>query len=226
MPPPATDTASKLAALVSEIQDRVGALKDGKFGVQTAELVLKALTPRFVIPKRRINQLGLSLVKFFEGCYLTAYRDPVGIWTIGYGHTGLKHKDGTVKEGRIITYTEAENLLRYDMGVFEDEVTRYVQVPINENQFSALVSFDFNTGGLGSSTLLKLLNQGKYQDAAEQFLRWDKAGGKTLAGLTKRRKAERQLFLTQPTDAISHTMPTLVSNEQGEAGCKTDLVCA
>lgn len=144
---------------------------------------------------RAISAAGLNLIKHFEGLYLKAYKDPVGIWTIGYGHTGLTHNDGTVKAGRVITTAEAEDLLRYDLANFEGRVSRLVTVPLSDDEHAALVSFDFNTGGLADSTLRRLLNAGDYAGAADQFLRWDKAGGKTLAGLTRRRKSERNLFL-------------------------------
>lgn len=150
-----------------------------------------------VATHRQINANGLKLVKHFEGLYLKAYKDSVGVWTIGYGHTGLQHKDGTVYSGRVISEQKAEELLRYDMRQFEERVETFVKVPVDDNQFSALVSFDFNTGGLGKSTLLKKLNASDYRGAADQFLLWDKAGGKTLAGLTRRRKSERNLFLSQ-----------------------------
>lgn len=144
---------------------------------------------------RQINAAGLELVEHFEGLFLTAYKDPVGIYTIGWGHTGLTHKDGTVYAGRKITREEAEKLLQYDLANFGKRVVAAVKVPVNDNQFAALVSFDFNTGGLPASTLLKKLNAGDFTGAADEFLRWDKAGGKTLAGLTRRRKSERNLFL-------------------------------
>lgn len=153
--------------------------------------------PPQITSGRKINEAGLELVKHFEGLYLTAYKDPVGIYTIGYGHTGLTHKDGTVYPGRKITKAEAEQLLRYDMGVFEKRVSGLVKVPLNDNEFSALVSFDFNTGGLDKSTLLKKLNAGDKSGAALEFLKWDKAGGSTLPGLTRRRRSERNLFLSQ-----------------------------
>lgn len=151
--------------------------------------------PPVVGTDRHINQAGLDLVKHFEGLYLKAYKDPVGIWTIGYGHTGLTHQDGTVHAGRQITKAEAEQLLKHDMGKFEEEVKELITVPLNDNQFSALVSFHFNTGGLAKSTLRKKLNAGDYMGSADELLKWDKAGGKTLAGLTRRRKSERNLFL-------------------------------
>jgi GH24 family phage-related lysozyme (muramidase) len=144
---------------------------------------------------RRINQEGLDLVKHFEGFYPTAYKDPVGVWTIFWGHTGLQHRDGTVYPGRSGTREEGERLLRYDMNQFERRVETFVKVPLTDNQFAALVSFDFNTGGLGRSTLLKKLNAGDYTGAANEFLKWIRGGGRVLPGLVRRRKSERNLFL-------------------------------
>ena len=142
---------------------------------------------------RQINDNGLRILKSFEGLRLEAYLDPVGVWTIGYGTTS------GVRPGMAITTAEAENLLRQDLRRFEAAVSNNVRVTINENQFSALVSFTYNVGegALSSSTLLRLLNQGSIQDAAEQFPRWNKAGGRVLAGLSRRRNAERALFLGQ-----------------------------
>src|SRR5690606_5809225 len=122
--------------------------------------------------KRRINESGLELVKHFEGLYLKAYKDPVGIYTIGFGHTGLQHKDGTVYAGRVITEAKAEELLRYDMNQFERRVEALVKVSLTEDEFSALVSFDFNTGALHRSTLLKKLNTGDKAGARGQFGLW------------------------------------------------------
>lgn len=138
-----------------------------------------------------INQDGLDLIKSFEGLYLDAYLDPVDIWTIGYGHIQ------GVYEGMTITEVQAEELLRKDLAEFEGYVYKAVQVSINDNQFSALVSFTFNlgAGSLFESTLLKLLNQRDFHGAADQFPRWNKAGGQELPGLTRRRNAERALFL-------------------------------
>lgn len=151
----------------------------------------------------KTNQAGIDLVKHFEAGhdiekYLTAYLDEIAsppIWTIGYGHTGLTHSDGTVHEGRSVTVAESENLLRHDLGKFEKRVHGFVNVPLNENQFAALVSFDFNSGGLGRSTLLKKLNAGDYAGASQEFKRWNKASGKVINGLTRRRAAEANLFL-------------------------------
>ena len=136
---------------------------------------------------------GINLIKQFEGCALTAYKCPAGVWTIGYGHTK------NVKQGMKITNEHATNLLKDDLKTYEGYVNKYVKVKLNQNQFDALVSFTFNCGGgaLKSSTLLKKLNKGDYTSAANELLRWNKASGKILAGLTRRRKAEKALFLKQ-----------------------------
>ena len=141
----------------------------------------------------KTNAAGISLIKQFEGVRLTAYQDMVGVWTIGYGHTGPE-----VKKGLSITQQQADQLLAADLQTFETGVGKAVTVPLNANQFSALVSFSYNLGlaNLQSSTLLRLLNQGDYAGAAAQFPRWDRAGGQIVAGLRRRRQAEQALFQT------------------------------
>jgi len=143
---------------------------------------------------RQIKERGLNLVKHFESLYLTAYKCPGGAWTIGWGHTGLKHNDGTVHKGRTIGKEEAGELLKHDMAHFAQRIEKLVTVPLSDDQFDALVSFDFNTGGLAKSTLRKKLNAGDYEGAAAEFLKWNKAGGKVLRGLTRRRQSEQNLF--------------------------------
>lgn len=140
---------------------------------------------------RKINQSGLDLIKNFEGCKLMAYQDSVGIWTIGIGHT-------PAQQGQVIDEAEALNLLASDCANAEAAVSRLVTSPLTDNQFSALVSFVFNLGQgtFKRSTLLTKLNAGDYTGAADEFLKWDKAGGKALPGLTDRRQAEKALFLT------------------------------
>ena len=137
----------------------------------------------------------MRLIKESEGCVLKAYPDPATggePWTIGYGHTG-----SDVRPGKVIDQAEADRLLDEDVDLFERGVNRLVDVDLTQGQFDALVCFAFNLGlgALQQSTLLKLLNAGDYEGAAKQFLRWDKAGGKVMAGLTKRRQAESELFL-------------------------------
>ena len=144
-----------------------------------------------------ISAQCVDLVKHFEGLYLKAYLCPAEVWTIGYGHTGLKHNDGTVKAGRKITEAEAEALLMQDLNTkYAPGVRRLVKVPVTQHEFDALVSFHFNTGALGKSTLLKKLNQKDKGGAALEFLRWTRGGGKVLPGLVRRRKAEQYLFNT------------------------------
>jgi lysozyme len=140
----------------------------------------------------------LSLIKEFEGLRLHVYSDPAGLPTIGYGHLlrpGEAFPDGISNE-------QAEQLLMRDVQWAEDAVNKHVSVQLSQYQFDALVSFTFNVGGnaFAGSTLLKLLNSGDYAGAADQLLRWNKAkvNGKLqeLAGLSRRRQRERELFLT------------------------------
>ena len=139
----------------------------------------------------RTSERGLSLIKSFEGLRLQAYQDSVGVWTIGYGATR------GVKAGMTITMDQAERMLVNDVQRFEPDLDRLVKVPLNQSQWDALMSFVYNLGAanLESSTLLKLLNQKDYAGAADQFPRWNKAGGQVLQGLVKRRAAERAMFL-------------------------------
>jgi lysozyme len=134
---------------------------------------------------------GLALTKQFEGCVLTAYQDQVGVWTIGYGHTGTD-----VKTGLTITDDQASILLAADVAWAVTCVNKSVTSAINQNHFDALVDFVFNLGcaSLGQSALLRMVNAGDFVNAAPQFLRWNKAGGKVVKGLTTRRQAEADLF--------------------------------
>ena len=184
------------ANICRQFQQEKGLQVDGRVGAATWTAAFRAdnLAPAVARPYGGpINAQGLNLLKRSEGLVLTAYRDPVGIWTIGYGHTGPE-----VKPGLKISPAQAETLLRKDLGRFEAVVRSLVKAPVNANQFSALVSFTYNvgTGALGQSTLLALLNQQNYQGAADEFSRWVYGGGQTLPGLVKRRSEERSLFLT------------------------------
>ena len=151
--------------------------------------------PDIIAPRgsRRINDEGFKLLITFEGCRLNSYDDGVRVWTIGYGHTKGIH------EGMTITQAQAEQFLQEDLEIFESYVEDGIQVDVNEDQFSALVCFCFNVGpeGFGSSTLLRKLNAGDYQGAAEQFPAWNKGGGKPMLGLTRRRLAEQAFFFSQ-----------------------------
>lgn len=142
---------------------------------------------------RQTNSTGVNLIKSFEGLRLKAYQDAVGVWTIGYGTTR------GVKPGQEISEAQAEALLKTDLNRFERDVSQAVRVPINDNQFAAIVSFTYNvgSGAMRSSTLLRKLNRRDIYGAANEFPRWNRAGGRILAGLTRRRNAERALFLGQ-----------------------------
>ena len=139
----------------------------------------------------KTSNVGIELIKKYEGCVLKAYKCPSGVWTIGYGHTN------GVKSGMQITKAQALDYLKQDLSVFEKAVTNYVKVPLNQNQFDALVSFSFNcgSGALKTSTLVKKLNSCDYNGAANEFLKWNKSNGKVLNGLAKRREEEKELFL-------------------------------
>ena len=140
---------------------------------------------------------GIALIKQFEGCRLTAYQDSVGVWTIGYGWT--QPVDGKpIRAGMTIKQETAERLLKTGLVSYESDVSRLVKVSLTQGQFDALVSLTYNLGcrSVSTSTLLRKLNAGDYAGAADEFLRWNKAGGKVLNGLTRRREAERALFLS------------------------------
>ena len=141
----------------------------------------------------KISQKGIKLIQDFEGLALKAYKDPIGVWTWGYGSTGPH-----VTPDKVGTKEEAEQLLKKDLERFEKGVSDLVKVSLSQNQYDALVSFSFNLGlsNLKSSTLLKKLNASDYIGASKEFERWNRAGNKVLAGLTRRRIAERDLFLS------------------------------
>ncbi|EMR8086351.1 lysozyme [Citrobacter freundii] len=146
------------------------------------------------------SEKGIRLIKQFEGCRLTAYPDPGtggDPWTIGYGWT--HPVDGKpVKRGMTIDQQTADRLLKTGLVGYENDVLKVVRVKLTQGQFDALVSFAYNVGSraLSTSTLLKKLNAGDIKGAADEFLRWNKSGGKVMPGLTNRRKAEREVFLS------------------------------
>lgn len=144
---------------------------------------------------RHINAAGLDLIREFEGCRLEAYKDAVGVWTIGYGSTGPH-----VRPGMVISQAKADRLLRADLERFEQGIEALVTVPLTDNEFAALVCWSYNVG-LGaaeSSTLIRVLNEGDYDAVPVELLRWNMAGGRVLNGLIRRRKAEAALWSTQP----------------------------
>ena len=144
----------------------------------------------------RVNNLsygknGIELTQQFEGLRLTAYQDQVGVWTIGYGHTGPD-----VYPGLTISQNEATTLLLRDVGTAATCVNHVVTVALQQDEFDALVDFVFNLGtqAFAGSTLLRKLNASDFEGAINEFAKWDHAGGKVVAGLLRRRLAEAALF--------------------------------
>jgi lysozyme len=146
----------------------------------------------------KINQATVELVKEFEGFRAKAYKCPAGIWTIGYGTTAAAGVGITPKEGMTITRSDAEGYLHGALEKFAAQIESDITAPINENEFGAFVSLAYNIGpgAFRKSSALRHFNAGDKAKAAAAILLWDKAGGKVLRGLTRRREAERKLFLT------------------------------
>lgn len=144
----------------------------------------------------QISSNSISLIKSFEKLELKAYPDP-GTggkpWTVGWGHTK------GVKPGDQITQSQAEAFLADDLAVSESAVNSAIKLPMTQSQFDAMVSLAFNIGGanFASSTLVKKFNAGDVSGSADEFPRWNRANGKVMNGLTRRRTAERELFLSK-----------------------------
>lgn len=144
---------------------------------------------------------GIALIKSYEKCRLKAYDDSTGVWTIGWGNTFYEDGD-KVKPGDVITQARADYLFQFILADFEKRVYGLLKVAVTPSQFDALVSFAYNVGtsakGLGGSTLLKKVNKDPFDPTIEkEFLKWNKAGGKVLNGLTKRRQAEADLYFSE-----------------------------
>lgn len=140
----------------------------------------------------KVSDNGRAFIRAREGVKLAAYQDGGGVWTIGYGHTR------GVKQGQVINHEQADEFLDSDLRQVESCISERVTVPLNQNQFDALVSFVFNVGrqAFSDSTLLKKLNEGNYRAAADQFTRWVYDNDQFVQGLYNRRVAERDLFLS------------------------------
>jgi GH24 family phage-related lysozyme (muramidase) len=153
---------------------------------------------------QRVTASGVELIKRFEGKRLTAYRDAVGVWTIGYGHTAMAGAPD-VKAGMLITEAEAATILSRDVNMFAVQVQRMITQPIGDSQFSALVSFAYNVGlgNFAGSSVLKAVNAGQFDAVGRRLALWNKAGGRVLAGLTRRRAAEALLFQQAGGGAMS-----------------------
>lgn len=155
-----------------------------------------------------INKAGIDLIKQFEGFRANAYQDSVGVWTIGYGTTAAAGLGIVPKKGMRISEEGATELLQAAVDKFAKQIRPKIKVAITENEFAACVSLAYNIGpgAFARSTVLRMLNNGDKRGAADAFLMWNKAGGRVLAGLTRRREAERALFLT-PDEKPSTVAP-------------------
>ena len=165
----------------------------------------------------RISEKGLAMIENFEGCLLKASNKLDGVWTIGYGQTG-RYYGKRVRRGMTTTKAEAHAWLRdHSIKTYEDAVSAAVKVPLNQNQFDALVSFTYNVGigALKQSTALRKLNAGDYAGAADALTMWTKCNGKVLAGLVRRRKEEQALFLT-PVAAQTGNTDLLRKGDRGD----------
>jgi lysozyme len=150
----------------------------------------------------KMSEQGLALIKRWEGFRASAYRDAVGVWTIGYGHTSMAGAPH-VERGMSITRGEADTILRRDVAMFAEGVTKSLQVTLSDNQFSALVSFAYNVG-LGNwrkSSVLAAVNRRDFAAVPRRLQLWNKAGGQVLPGLINRRAAEAALFAETVSDA-------------------------
>jgi len=168
----------------------------------------------------KTSNAGLAIIQHEEGLRLKAYRCPAGVWTIGYGHTSAQGFP-KVHQYLVITKDEAIKILRDDLEITEDAVTRNVKVPLSQNQFDALVSFVFNVGepSFKSSTLLKRLNKKDYDSVPSELMKWVRAGGVPNAGLKSRREREGSVFAgTRPVMPQKIDPPRrMVSSREGNA---------
>lgn len=146
----------------------------------------------------KISQKGLDLIKHYEGCHLKPYRDPIGLYTVGYGHLIGDGKSLPIEWFRTFTMDEVDELLKKDLVKFEKGVLRLCPNYLTQPRFDALVSFAFNVGlgNLQASTLRRKHNRSDVFGSAQEFLKWNKAGGKILRGLTRRRESESALYLS------------------------------
>ena len=136
------------------------------------------------------TDLAAGIVRTFEGCRLKSYKDIGGIWTIGWGHTGPE-----VVEGLIWTQEQADMALALDLNKAGGQVGHLVMGRLSDQQLGALISFEFNLGALGSSTLLKLVNGGEFLAATREFVIWDHVSRNEIKGLLKRRLTEALMFV-------------------------------
>lgn len=174
---------------------------------------------------------GLAIVKAFEGChkavrgkpgYFKAYKDPVGVLTIGWGHTN--HHQPHFTEDTVWSQRECDDALRADLATFERHVSQQCKIDLVQHEFDALVSWAYNTGGSSSSSVWRSLNAGDKSVIPAKLAMWNKAKGRVLAGLTRRRKAEGLLFEGKFTEAFKvagTTAPTSLPRTPAPASSKT-----
>ena len=142
----------------------------------------------------KTSDQGIMSIIRHEGVVLSRYKDAVNVWTIGVGHTANAGHPDPERVTWKLSMDEVFDILRRDLAKFEDRVNRAVKVPMSQHEFDALVSFDFNTGGIYRATLTKRLNAGNRKGAAAAFMNWTNAGGRKLPALVKRRAEERAIF--------------------------------
>lgn len=158
----------------------------------------------------KTNQAGIELIKEFEGFRGKAYKCSADVWTIGYGHTSAAGEP-FVKAGMVMTESEAEALLKKDIKKYEDAVNRAITVALTDNQFAACVSLCYNIGpgNFAKSSVVRFCNKKQFKDAADAFNLWNKAGGKVLPGLTRRRAAEIALFTKDGVESADEDRPVV-----------------
>nr|WP_309504268.1 lysozyme [uncultured Roseovarius sp.] len=160
----------------------------------------------------KVNQRTIDLIKEFEGFRAAAYRDAAGVLTIGYGTTARAGVGIDPRPGQIITQAEAEWYLEKAVSKFADAIRPHITAEINENEFGAFVSLAYNIGpgAFKRSSALRHFNAGDKAAAAKAMTLWNKAGGKVLAGLVRRRRAEVELFLTPaPVGVVAQERPSI-----------------
>jgi len=160
----------------------------------------------------KLNKKSMDLIKGFEGWRPKAYKDSVGVWTIGYGHTSMAGPP-KVRAGMKITKAFGEDLLQKDLQKYAKAVDDAVKVELNSNQFGALVSFCYNVGpgNFRKSSVLRYTNKSRFSDVPARLMLWNKAGGLVLRGLTRRRKAEGNLFMSTSEKFNKVTVPTVTT---------------
>ena len=166
----------------------------------------------------KMSDKGITLICEFEGCRTEAYQDAVGVWTIGYGHTSVAGPP-SVGRGATVTRDEAAEILTRDLETFCAGVKSAITATLNDNQFSALVSFAYNVGlgNFRNSSVLRSVNAYRFDQVPAELAQWVRAGGKVLPGLIRRRAAEAALFLLddQPASFSTANYQTVGSTETG-----------